>query len=413
MSYIFTYPQSNDRVIANLSHYIMFYPIHQHPPQNPFQPNIITDEFWTAKQRQANRIHEISYRACFKPALAEYFIERFSQTGDRIYDPFGGRGTTAVQAALMGRIPISNDINPLSKILTAPRLNPPCLPQIEERLNSIFRHQAREYPPNELSMFYHDETYRELLMLKHYLGTRNKSATEDNTDAWIRMVATNRLTGHSSGFFSVYTLPPNQATSKARQIKINQTRKQTPDYRNVNALILKKSKTLLSQIDDECRAILRGVSKDALILNAASHHTPAIADASVALVVTSPPFLDIVNYSQDNWLRCWFNNIDMSSVNITMCKTLIAWEASMLQSLHELKRILKPNGVIAFEVGEVRKGSIKLDESIARISAQLGLTHDATLINQQKFTKTSNIWGVKNNDAGTNSNRIVLLRKEN
>ena len=387
----------------------MTYPS-KNPLQNPSLPNIISDEFWTAKQRQANRIHEISYRACFKPALAEYFIERFSKTGDRVYDPFGGRGTTALQAALMGRIPISNDINPLSKILTAPRLNPPCLLQIEERLNSIFKQKPADNITNELSMFYHDETYRELLMLKNYLGRRKK---HDNIDAWIRMVATNRLTGHSSGFFSVYTLPPNQATSKARQIKINQSRQQTPDYRNVSALILKKSKTLLSQIDDECRAVLQAVSKDALILNEASHHTPAIKNASVALVVTSPPFLDIVNYSQDNWLRCWFNNIDIKSVNITMCKNLADWEASMLQSLHELKRILKPNGVIAFEVGEVRKGSIKLDESIVRLGTQLGLTHDATLINQQKFTKTSNIWGVKNNDAGTNSNRVVLLRKEN
>ena len=31
------------------------------------------------------------------------------------------------------------------------------------------------------------------------------------------MVALNRLTGHSPGFFSVYTLPPNQATSVERQ----------------------------------------------------------------------------------------------------------------------------------------------------------------------------------------------------
>ena len=27
------------------------------------------NEFWTAKQRQANALHEISYRACFKPQL--------------------------------------------------------------------------------------------------------------------------------------------------------------------------------------------------------------------------------------------------------------------------------------------------------------------------------------------------------
>ena len=58
-------------------------------------------EFWTARQRQAARLHEVSYRACFKPQLPEYFIERYSRPGDVVYDPFMGRGTTPVQAALV------------------------------------------------------------------------------------------------------------------------------------------------------------------------------------------------------------------------------------------------------------------------------------------------------------------------
>jgi len=53
------------------------------------------------------------------------------------------------------------------------------------------------------------------------------------------MVATNRLTGHSSGFFSVYTLPPNQAVSPERQMRINRLRRQVPEYRDTRALILK------------------------------------------------------------------------------------------------------------------------------------------------------------------------------
>ena len=38
------------------------------------------------------------------------------------------------------------------------------------------------------------------------------------------MIALNRLTGHSPGFFSVYTLPPNQAVSVKAQRKINRDR---------------------------------------------------------------------------------------------------------------------------------------------------------------------------------------------
>ena len=60
-------------------------------------------ELWTSRQRQASPIHEISYRACFKPQLPAYFIERLTREGDVVYDPFSGRGTTAIEAALRGR----------------------------------------------------------------------------------------------------------------------------------------------------------------------------------------------------------------------------------------------------------------------------------------------------------------------
>src|SRR5215468_7252356 len=50
------------------------------------------NEFWTARQRQASTLQEISYRACFKPQLPRFFIERLSKLGEVVYDPFMGRG---------------------------------------------------------------------------------------------------------------------------------------------------------------------------------------------------------------------------------------------------------------------------------------------------------------------------------
>src|SRR3990167_8386727 len=81
------------------------------------------NEYWTARQRQAHSIHEISYRACFKAQLPEFFISRLTNPGDAVYDPFMGRGTTPIQATLMGRRAFGNDINPLSTYLTRPRTN--------------------------------------------------------------------------------------------------------------------------------------------------------------------------------------------------------------------------------------------------------------------------------------------------
>src|SRR5436309_1799185 len=101
------------------------------------QTPVFINEFWTARQRQCNSLHEISYRACFKPQLPRFFIERLTETGDRVYDPFMGRGTTLLEAALLGRVPLGCDANPLSGVLVGPRLRPPTLDQIESRLREI------------------------------------------------------------------------------------------------------------------------------------------------------------------------------------------------------------------------------------------------------------------------------------
>ena len=96
-----------------------------------------TNEYWTAQQRQASSIHEVSYRACFKPQLPGFFIERLTAPGDVVYDPFSGRGTTVIQAGLSARRVIANDANPLSKILTCPRFFPPSPGEVAERLKII------------------------------------------------------------------------------------------------------------------------------------------------------------------------------------------------------------------------------------------------------------------------------------
>ena len=41
-----------------------------------------TGEFWTSAQRKAHSLHEVSYRACFKPQLPAFFIDRLSAPGD-------------------------------------------------------------------------------------------------------------------------------------------------------------------------------------------------------------------------------------------------------------------------------------------------------------------------------------------
>lgn len=368
------------------------------------------NEFWTARQRQASSLQEISYRACFKPQLPRFFIERLTRPGDIVYDPFMGRGTTVVESALLGRVPCGCDINPLSVVLTRPRLRPPSVEEVARRLGQINFAAANECP-EDLLVFFHSDTLRAIAALKQYLLGRREADSLDAVDDWICLLALNRLTGHSPGFFSVYTLPPNQAVSVKSQRKINAQRQQTPPPRDVPALILKKTRQLLRDCDAATRRVLAGVAPRAVLLTQPAARTPQIPDRSVSLVVTSPPFLNVVDYATDNWLRCWFLGIDARAVRLTVPKQLSAWQEAMTEVFRELHRVLKPGGHVAFEVGEVHAGKTKLEEAVLPCGVAAGLEPDLVLINDQQFTKTANCWGVDNMAKGTNTNRIVLFRR--
>jgi hypothetical protein len=377
---------------------------------HPLAVPTYVNEFWTSKQRAASSLQEVSYRACFKPQLPRFFISRLTTPGEIVYDPFMGRGTTLLEAALMDRIPCGCDLNPLSAHMIRPRLAPPSLADVESRLAEI-DFQDPEETPEDLLVFYHPETLRQISSLRRYLRVRTETGALDAVDDWIRLVALNRLTGHSPGFFSVYTMPPNQAVSVASQRKINERRRQTPPPRNVPAIILKKSRNLLADCSDETRRRMRSLAGKSMLLTSSAAATPSLRKNSIALIVTSPPFLDVVDYALDNWLRCWFIGLEASTVPFSVPRNLKKWGSIMQEIFLELHRVLKPGGHVAFEVGEVRGGKVKLEETVIPAGLSVGLQPELVLINDQKFTKTANCWGVDNNAKGTNTNRVVLFRK--
>ncbi len=357
------------------------------------------NEFWTSAQRAAHALHEVSYRACFKPQLPAFFIERLTAPGDSVCDPFMGRGTTVLEAALRGRRAVGSDANPLSPLLVRPRLRPPSIEDIAARLAEVPL-SGGEIDRDDLLAFFHPETLRQICALRGWL--RGRAA--DPVAGWIRMVALNRLTGHSPGFFSVYTLPPNQAVSVKAQIKINLRRARTPTPRDVPALILKKSRALLSDgPPPEAPEALLAVT-DAARLN-------HVAAASVDLVVTSPPFLDVVDYRADNWLRNWFAEVSPEPADISQLRGLDAWARMTRAVFEELARVLRPGGHVAYEVGEVRGGGVLLERVVWDALEGLPFERLGVLVNAQKFTKTSNCWGVSNNSKGVNSNRVVLVQR--
>lgn len=368
-----------------------------------------TGEFWTAAQRSAHSLHEISYRGCFKPQLAGFFIQNFTSVGDFVCDPFMGRGTTPLEAALQGRKAIGFDANPLGEMLVRPRLNPPHISEIEKRLKEI-PWKNRSPLQEDLLVFYHPQTLEKITALQDYLFERQSCGELDAVDDWIRLIALNRLSGHSAGFFSVRTMPPNQAVPIERQIAINARNDQIPGMREVPELIMKKSHALLRDLKPGQRIELAKFASEHRIGTGLAEYLESLKTESVHLIMTSPPFLNVVNYRQDNWLRCWFAGIDPEKIP-KLTSSAAQWTERMSLSIKEMLRILKRKGHIAIEVGEIKRGQMKMEDLIVNAGLRCGIAPKEIYLNEQSFTKTSHCWGIENNKRGTNTNRIVVFQK--
>ncbi|EQA44938.1 methyltransferase domain protein [Leptospira broomii serovar Hurstbridge str. 5399] len=369
---------------------------------------ILSGEFWTAKQRQAHPIHYVvSYRASFKPELPSFFIGKYlgSKKGV-VFDPFGGRGTTALQANLEGHSAIHNDISPMSLVLAKSRQTIPSVFDLERRLSQL--DLSAKVPEEEcdsnLLHFYHKDTLRELKNLRKIL-----LADDSPEIKYLGLTALSRLHGHSTGFFSVYSFPQISIPPLAQK-RNNEKKGIRPEYREVKPRILQK---LRRDLKENLPPFFHEFSSRNLYTNHSSLDLSSLPDSGTDLVVTSPPFLDKVNYEEDNWLRYWFLDIILEKAQKpSIFGTLAGWCEFIQETLKELSRVLKPGGVLVLEVGEVRKGKtvFNLDEYVIRCSEGTGLVWENTYINDQKFTKLANCWNVSNNEKGTNSNRCVVFR---
>ena len=135
----------------------------------------------------------------------------------------------------------------------------------------------------------------------------------------------------------------------------------------------------------------------------------------VQLVLTSPPYLDVVNYAKQNWIRCWFLGVEADEAHEELDDnlTLTSWLEFMGLVIVQCKRMLAPRGTLVFVIGDVAKSS----RSVVPIARDLlrKVLHDGAFNwvgcasdHLQIGTKTTRIWGDTKGQA-TAVDRILML----
>jgi hypothetical protein len=236
----------------------------------------------------------------------EAFVKRnllaWSKRDDIVLDPFCGRGTTIFESLVNGRRAIGCDTNPVAFCLSRAKANPPALAKLLERLTALESGYAAASPAgDELAdefflLCFHEDTLRQILFLKDSLDWR-----ADSIDCFIAALALGCLHGESHRTELCFSnrMPRTISTKPAYSVRWWREKGCIPPQRDVFTILRAAAKYRY----ESPLPPLRGRVVEGDVRRAKTLLRPY--RERVKLVITSPPYLDITDYHEDQWLRLW------------------------------------------------------------------------------------------------------------
>jgi DNA modification methylase len=391
----------------------------------------VGDLWHSISPRWGHSMHSMcSYHGMFPPRLAHYFIHGYSKSGDLVVDPFSGRGTTTLQARVEGRRTISNDLSPLGYVLSKAKANPPSWTEMSTyiaRMERAFDRDSHAEPDvsEDIRMLFHPKTLQQLVFLRDRLH-KTSILQWDQRQLMLAGTMAGILHGaHRADGSSMYL-----------SISMPNTFSMPPRY--VRKFIAEKKLDQIEQnVFDRLRDKLARIYMDSIHGYAGEAYrrdacnllkSESIEPKSVDLILTSPPYLKVVNYGTSNWIRLWWLGIDEVSRHggtgrksldkkLDHRHTYDSYRAFMLRTLRGVHRVLKTDGVAAFVIGDVATPGQPSFELANQIWEDIGDRTGLKLIETIKdslpsHSKVSRIWGDTKGQATDQDCVLILARKD-
>lgn len=362
-----------------------------------------------------------SYLGTFPPALARTFIAMLSEPGDVVLDPFSGRGTTLLESRLTGRIPLASDLNPIARALSQAKNVSVELSDILRRIEHLEgRYDPLLYVPeaqvqaDDILLIFHPRTLAQLCYLRRRLDPGKTEVDAFLIGAVLGIMhGAERVDGSSS--YASISMPNTYSMSPDYVRRYVETKRLQRADRNVFDLLRSKVQRLFSEGGEfATKGVV--VRADAKRLTEVPEFAPY--RGRVRLVLTSPPYLDVVNYAKQNWIRTWFLGEQPNTISEDLDDnlTLAEWLDFAETCAAQMREMLAPGGVAVWVIGDVAKSSstvIPLAREFIR-----RLIHDKCFgyigcISDHLPTaqKTTRIWKDTRGQA-TAIDRVVILSDE-
>lgn len=356
------------------------------------------------------------YPAKFIPQIPGNLISRLSSRGELVVDPFGGSGTTALEAVRMGRRALSIDANPVATLIgkvKTVRLDRRSANELHV-IHGSLRAELQSLPHDPVSLiercgeyapkianrekWFPDTSYGELALIRYRMHDLESQAARDIALlALSRTVLSVSFQDSETRYKSVPRLIP-QGEAIRRFIK------------EFDAVV----KAVVSNESVTRYGIAEFISAD----NRDLPHSVAVPN-SADLVITSPPYGNATDYHLYHRFRLlWLGFDPVSLGHIEIGSHLRhqreksgfnSYLADMLKSLSAIQKLLKPSRYAVFVIGDsVYEGkTYETAHIISENAIKIGF--DASCIIERPIHRTKRSFTTAGRRA--TSEDILILRK--
>lgn len=305
----------------------------------------------TAGRGWGHPLHKLSqYIGAYPPSLAHYFIQQLSDEGQVVLDPFSGGGTTVLEALLNHRQAIASDAFYYAYILSSAKAHPLTLHQFQYYLRTKIQESqdvnvdSTELRNRDLLASYSPSTLEQILRLRTVLQH------DDSQEAvFTKGVICGVLHGPSKMFLSLPQKDTVSSTPRYVERFALEHNLRPPNHDLYECALNKAQRCLKTPFPES----------GGQVFLADSRNLEHVATNSVDLIVTSPPYMAVLNYPWNNWLRVWWLGRDRAEerANLILTRREDKYRPFMRDTLAELYRVLRPNSAVVIVVGDVKMGT--------------------------------------------------------
>ena len=340
------------------------------------------------------------YIGRIKTEIARYLVSEYSQPGELVADPFAGSGVIPFEAALLGRRTISADVSPYAFALTSAKFTAPAsldaaLASLTKAWGASFGRRDKQdlrRVPRWVRGFFHPQTLKKALALRDELVA---------TDSSFLLACLLGILHHQRpGFLS---FPSSHLVPYLRDKLF--PRDEFPalyEERDVLSRMIAKVKRTYRRPPSQLPAstVLASDSRDLSVSQA------------IDTIITSPPYMNELDYVRDNRLRIWFLLRELPpKQDIRKRDRELKFRSLISETFARLLPHVRNGGHVVLVVGDSRRGTKRINAAKLVESVMSGPAFNSLTLSDVYKDRIPDIRRARRDLKGTKSETILVYTK--